>query len=262
MNDLAGLQQRFLAAITRSADGLDTELRADGGIDVGLGLGIYRHAYQARLREVLGKDHARLATALGDARWDALCVAYLDAHPSRHHSLRYFGDALPAFLAAHPSFDGEPEFAELARFERTLLDCFDAPAAPLATWAQLQAVPPSDWPGLRLRLSPSVRRLSLATDAVILWLALADRPAPPRGQRGETSEWLCWRDASQVTQFRSLTGDEAALLDHFLGGGDFAGACERLLASHPADVVPARALEFLAGWSTEGLVCEWLADRA
>jgi len=261
MSALADLQRRFLAAIVAPDARVAPELRAEGGIDTNLGLHIYSHAYQARLREVLGKDHAILAMYLGEDAWHALCRAYLAAHPSRHPSLRQFGDALPDFLAGDPTFAANRELAELARFERQLLDCFDAPAAPVATWTQLQALPADAWPGLRLGFTPGTRRLPTASNAVAIWIALKAGHAPPPANR-VAAEWLCWRNADLVTQFRSLDDEESILLDHFFIEGDFAGACELLVAWHPESDVPARAVEHLVRWAGEGLVSEWQARLA
>jgi len=261
VNDLAGLQRRFMASMTRPDDRVVADLRAEGGIDIGLGMRIYSNAYQARLREVLGKDHVALSGYLGNAPWDELCTVYIDAHPSRHRSLRQFGDALPDFLAQQPLFKANPEVAELACFERSLLDCFDAPAAPLATWMQLQDLPASVWPELRLRFAPSVRHLAMISNAVALWIALKDEQTPPRANL-TASAWLCWRDVALVTQFRSLDDEEAALLAHFIAGGSFSDACELLLTWHPAADVPARAVAQLACWAGEGLVSEWCASPA
>ncbi len=258
MNRLADLQRRFMDSIVQPCNQVAGDLRAEGGIDARLGLGVYSHAYQARLREVLGNDHAILSRYLGDALWAELCVSYIAAHPSRFRSLRQFGDALPHFLTHHESFKSHVEIAELAGFERSLLDSFDAPDAPIAAWVQLQALPGASWPGLRLQFLPSVRRLSNGSNAVAVWIALKAGQAPPAAAR-TGSEWLCWRDAAMVTQFRSLDCDEALLLDHFLGDGDFSSACELLLARHPADEVPACALGHLARWTESGLVSDWIA---
>lgn len=256
MNVLAGLQRRFMASIVRPGDTVAGDLRADAGIDPALGLGIYSFAYQARLREVLGNDHAVLARYLGDGLWDRLCVDYISWHPSRHRSLRQFGDALPGFLVKHSSFKAHPEIAELANFERSLLDCFDSPDAPVATWEALLEFPADRWPALRPQFSPAVRRLSMASNAVAIWSALKADAAPPLA-RMEPSQWLCWRDADLVTQFRSMDAEEAALIDHFFTEGDFSGACESLLAGRPAMEVPSHALAYLQRWAEAGLVSNW-----
>ena len=63
-------------------------------------LRIYEQAYGARLTAALRDNFGVLPTVLGDDAFDALAHAYIAAHPSRRPSIRWFGDALPAFMAA------------------------------------------------------------------------------------------------------------------------------------------------------------------
>ena len=262
MSQLAELQRDFLRSMMNGAPIVESALCDQGGIARELGLGIYSHAYRARLREVLGNDHPVLASYLGDRLWDELCEAYIPAHPSRYRSLRHFGSALPAFLGQRAPFDRHPELAELALFERTLLDCFDAADAPVASWAQLQAVPATDWPTLRLQLAPGVRRMSTLCNSISIWMALKASETPPKPMPAERTEWLCWRDVGLITQFRSIDAEEAAVIDHFLAGGDFSGGCDLLLSWHAADAVPGRALDHLARWAGESWIAEWLVVQA
>ena len=257
MSRLAELQRSFLRSIVDAAPHVYPALCDRDGIARELGLGIYTHAYRARLREVLGNDHAVLAAYLGDRLWDELCEVYIAAHPSGYRSLRNFGGSLPAFVAHQAPFREHAEIAELALFERTLLDCFDAADAQVANWQQLQSLSPDYWPALRPRLAPSVRRLSLSSNAVAIWIALKAEQVPPKATTATRTEWLCWRDGELVTRFRSIDVEEAALIDHFLAGGDFSEACELLLNGHAADAVPARALAHLARWSDEFWISDW-----
>ncbi len=257
MSQLAELQRSFLRSIVDAAPHVEPALSEQGGIARELGLGIYTHAYVARLREVLANDHAVLARYLGDRLWDELCMAYIAAHPSSHRSLRHFGAALPAFAGRQAPFHQLAEISELALFERTLLDCFDAADAPVAAWGQLQMLPASDWPALRPTLAASVRRLSMSSNSVAIWIALKAEQIPPSAASATGTEWLCWRDAGLVTQFRSIDAEEAALIDYFLAGGDFSGGCELLLRWHAADAVPARALAHLARWADESWISDW-----
>jgi len=256
MSALANLQQDFLRALTGAPSQVATALDAGRGIDAGLGLQIYVHAYSARLREALENDHAQLAKYLGDELWSQLVEAYVAAHPSRQTSLRHFGDALPGFLRSHGPFDAHPLLAELAAFERSLLDSFDAADSAFASWNELLDIPPSRWPHLRPRFVPSLGRLRTRMNAIETWQALKEDRTPPKAA-AQPGDWAIWRDAEQVTRFRSLAREEAALLDHFLAGGDFSAGCEALQLWHRADAVPALALETLARWCAEGWIRAW-----
>jgi hypothetical protein len=73
------------------------------------------------------------------------------------------------------------------------------------------------------------------------------------------SWWLLWHGEDRLTQFRSLSAEESALLHHFLAGGDFAGACDRLLTAYPGDDVAQIGLGLLMNWLETGLVRELIA---
>lgn len=258
MNTLASLQRDFQRALTGGNSKVWAQLSDGASLDADLGLNIYVHAYSARLREALQNDHAQLAAYLGDELWDALAREFIAAHPSHQTSLRHFGDALPDFLRRTPRFATHPVLAELAAFERALLDSFDAAEAPVASWQNLLDTPPSRWPQLRPSFAPCLGRLGLRLNAVEIWQALKSGHRPPAAI-SSASDWVVWRDAEQITRFRSLELEEAVLLDHFLAGGNFAGACDQLQRWHPAGDVPALALQALGRWCGEGWLRAWEA---
>jgi Putative DNA-binding domain len=253
---LASLQRRFLDTVRDVNEAVVADV-AQGRMDRDIGLSIYRNAYGARLREALGNDHALLGLYLGDALWDTLCSGYIAANPSRVSSLRDFGAALPAFLAANSPFSIHPQIAELAALERRLLDCFDAADGPRADWPHLQRTEPARWPGLGLRLHPSFLIHRVEWNSVECWQALKAGQAPPAAVRGAAAHWALWRDRDDVTRFRSLDVEEHAAVSHFLAGGDFAGLCDLLLDWHPMEAVPMAALSHLRCWCNEGWVSQW-----
>lgn len=254
---LARLQQRFMQRLLDVPDdALDEEI-ATGRMSREVGLRIYTHAYRARLREALDNDHPVLGLYLGDDLWHQLCAGYITAHPSRHRSLRDFGVDLPAWLAQAEPFATHPLIAELATFERLLLDSFDAADADLTDWPALLAIPGLDWPGLTMRFHPSLRRFPVACNSVESWRALKEGGTPPTPGPAAHPEWVLWRDDDRVSRFRSLDASERAALAHCQSQGDFAGLCEVLLEWHAPDAVPAVALGHLQTWCGEGWISRW-----
>jgi hypothetical protein len=143
--------------------------------------------------------------------------------------------------------------ADIARFERLLLDVFDAPDAERASPEMLQSLPSEAWPSLQLRFHPSLQRHQAATNAIDIWKALKNDDAPPAAVQ-VSGEWVVWRDSDHVTRFRPLDHAEAIVLDRALHGGDFAELCEHLLAWHPPGEVPAQALGLLQAWLQAGWI--------
>ncbi|MEP6634411.1 MAG: DNA-binding domain-containing protein [Luteimonas sp.] len=254
---LAGLQRQFLARLRgQSRDGLETSI-APGRMPRDIGIGIYAHAYGARLREALEHDHPVLGAYLGDALWDTLCNGYIAAHPSRHRSLRDFGNDLPDYLTRTDAFSAHPEIAELAAFERCLLDSFDAADETRAEWDRLLDLPEGAWPRLRLRFHPSLRTHHVARNAIDIWTAIKRGNAPPQVHVATATDWVVWRDAERVSRFRSLDAEESTALAYSLHGGDFSGLCAQLLATREAETVPHVALNYLNAWCAEGWIARW-----
>ncbi|MDI1252692.1 DNA-binding domain-containing protein [Thermomonas sp.] len=256
--DLAQLQRQFIAHLRGNTD-KDLEQAVDvGRLPAATGLRIYANAYGARLREALENDHPVLGAYLGDELWEALCKGYINAHPSRVRSLRDFGNALPAFLAETEQFRRHPQLAELARFERLLLDSFDAADDPRANWTQLQVIPPEQWPAMRVRLHRSVRVHRARHGSVAIWQAIkADQDPPAYAGIEDAVDWVLWRDEDGVGRFRSLEHDSSAAFDCCRHSGSFAELCELMAITHPVEGVPARVLGYLQDWCAAGLIAAW-----
>jgi hypothetical protein len=254
---LADIQQSFLAAI-RSGDGdaLLPQLASERGIARETGFSIYRNAYSSRLTEALENDHPVLGAYLGDALWAQMCEGFLHAYPSRVRSLRQFGDALPEYLRETEPFSESPQIAEIAEFERHLLDRFDAPDQLSTDWQTLLSIPDTGWPVLRLRFDAAVFRFAAEWNGVEIWQALKDGERPPALVSGR-NDWLLWRDAERVTRFRSMSADEAIAFEQFANGAGMAEVCEALQQLHAPEQVPARVIAILREWADQGLVHQW-----
>ncbi len=257
MSGLAELQQQFLAHLRGDPGAALDGAIAEGRLPSRIGLRIYVNAYSARLSEALEHDHPALARYLGDALWSKLCAGYIRTHPSRHRSLRDFGADLPTFLRGQAPFDASPQIAELAQFERGLLDSFDAADDLHASWSALLAIDGLDWPRLQPQFHPSLRLHQVQWNSVEIWRALKqDDPQTPPAAQAQPGTWALWRDQDRVGRFRSLEPEEAEALVHCMHA-NFAGLCALLLQWHSPDTVPARALQHLQRWCAEGWISRW-----
>ncbi len=217
-------------------------------------LGIYRNAYRIRLIEALDDTYPILHAVLGDEDFSALGERFVEAHPSVHRSIRWYGGELADFLRRCTPYDEQPIFAELALLEWTLAEVFDAADAESKPRSALSAIDASAWGDLAFEFHPSVRRLELHWNTAAVWQAMSRGEDPPDPARAEQpAPWLLWRQSLQ-NYFRSMAADESAALDSALRGDRFADICESLADWLPEEEIPLRAASLLATWADSGII--------
>jgi hypothetical protein len=233
-------------------------------------LGIYQFAYRARLGGALRDNFPVLPRVMGDEAFDALAAAYLQAHPSRHPSIRWYGDQLADFMRRQEEGVLHPALTDLARMEWALRAAFDAADAEPLTPASLAGVPPDAWPRLVLSLHPSVQAVPLDWAVEPVWQALkdvdesdpahADGPEWPEPQ-ARAHVLVVWR-VGLDTRWRSLEAADAAGLLALQTGQTFAGLCD-LAAQQVGEADAAGAVvAALQAWLADGWLAAWhLADR-
>lgn len=246
MNVLASLaaqQTALKRAIVQCADAPAVTGRLD----------IYQHAYRARLVAALRDNFGVLPKVLGDDGFDTLALAYLHAHPSTHPSIRWFGDRLPEFMAAHDELVPHAALQDLARMERALRTAFDAADAQPLSVAALSAVPPAAWPMLVFTPLPSVKLLTMAWNIAPVWRALQgdDDPELPEPELLD-HHLLVWR-AGLETRWRALDPAAARLLAAALRGQTFAELCVLAADEAGEDAAALHAASALRGWLDDGL---------
>jgi hypothetical protein len=265
-----GELQRMLFPLIRAADGVVPALRTGGlsrrrlaevivGDDL-LGavgrVGIYANMYFLRLQDALREAFPKLRAALGDEGFSGLCADYLEAHPSRHPSLRFLGDRLAAFLAgpgvARPRCPPLPVWAaDLAALEWARYDLFDAADVPLLRLVDLQVMPPEAFATLPLHLAPGSRLLAVGHAVEQVWRTLHQQQQQPADIPARSGHLLLWRQDTFVYH-RRIDEREAALLNDVCSGTQFGPLCERIATEAPD---PAQAaFRLLARWARDGLL--------
>ena len=144
--------------------------------------------------------------------------------------------------------------AEIARFERRLLNSFDAGDTERASFAELQALPALQWPETQLRFHPSVQLFTCKTNAVEIWQAVKAEETPPEPDIENQRHWLLWRGESRLTEFTSITPYQFVLIDGFIRGANFAEQCEAMLEYFDESQAPVEVLQALQAWFEMGLV--------
>jgi hypothetical protein len=91
-------------------------------------LEIYNRQYWFRVLGALAEDFPALRSVIGSRAFDAMSVAYLNAHPNRSFTLRNLGSQLSGWLLANPHFAGRRASlaVDVARIEWAFIEVFDA----------------------------------------------------------------------------------------------------------------------------------------
>jgi hypothetical protein len=254
VTDLASVQRDFQDYLLRGDRTVEAHVQGTARVPVGTRLEIYGGAYRSRLGEALASNYPQLVKLLGPTDFHRLVADYLAAHDSPFFSIRYYGDALPQFLAAHEDYVAAPVLAELARWEWAMTSVFDAAdATPLSPEA-LAGISPQQWAQLRFGWHPSIERLDLSWNVPQLWQALStDAERPAVRLAAAPVPWLLWRQ-ELTTYFRSLNIIETAALDAARRGWPFGELCELLCDELGDDKAPLEAATLLRGWIAAGLI--------
>ena len=254
MSALAAQQRQLKQAIVQGDDGAPCAAVAGR-------LHIYRQAYAARLVSALRVNFGVLPLVLGDDAFDTLARAYIEAHPSRTPSIRWFGDRLADFMVARPDLVPHPAITELARMEWALRGAFDAAdASPLALQS-LAELPPDAWHALVFVPLPSVQLLDLGWRIEPVWRALQgvgagdelpELPAPKAFEHA----LVVWR-SGLATRWRALEQPTSAWLRAAIGGAPFAAQCASAAEQVGASRAAAQVAAALRGWVDDGLFSAW-----
>lgn len=254
---LAELQSLFQQAVVDGDDAVLPLIADSSRTDRTTLLGVYRHAYRARLVEILRNDYAELVRIAGDGTFDVLAHGYVVAHPSRTSNARWYGHAFPEYIASRPDHIAHPELADVAGFTRALNDAFDAADGSRLTLAQLAAVPPTLWGDLVFAPHPSLRRVDLATNGLDLWTWVQDDDGDatrPEVRRLAEPVRLAVYRPELTPRYRKLAYEEAMMLDEMAKGVAFAGLCEMVSTYGEEDGAALRAASHLRTWIEEGML--------
>ncbi len=236
-------------------DGLDRLVASDDRMTPVERVEIYAQAYFYRILDVLKEDFpATLAVADAD-NFHNLVTGYLIDHPPTEPSIYFAGQHLAAYLATYPLSEHFPYLADLARLERMALESFHAADAIALDADAMRAIPPGEWPAVRMRSHPATRLMESAWRVDSVLRAIEDN-ATWRPPDREPVTIVVWRRAARVSFRAAEPGEcEALRLASVNGGTTFAAICEAIAGVAGAhDDVAAMVNRLLARWLSDGLL--------
>jgi len=221
-SSLSALQQRMQDHVLSGNDAALADVHDSGAISAERRLGIYHHAYRARLLETMRDTFGHTLRYLGDEWFDHLARAFIECTPSASSNLRWYGRSWPQWLAlqlneASP-MGSHPEVPELAELD----------------WALRRAL------------------LTLRCNTLSLWHALDDDAEVPQAEAlPEPMAVLVWR-CDERPHFRSMTPMEAYAMGLLTQGQSFADMCASMAAQFTDEDTTPVAGALLRRWVEEG----------
>jgi len=251
---LQDLQRLFQQRVLEGSSGIESQLVACETEYFPARLATYTDGYRSRLVEALSTTYPGLRALLGEDAFEQAVRRFIEVVPSRHYSIRYYGESLSEHIGAEHAEAEAKVLQDLARWEWALAEVFDAhddvPVAP----ERLGGMAPDDWPCMVLSFRASVRSLTMASNAVQWWRWARDSgDRPPAFELGPAASWRLWRQGIR-TLFRSMDSSESAALAVVRGGGTFGEMCEAIAEEVGAAAAPARAASILSGWFSDEMI--------
>lgn len=240
-------------------------------------LEIYNQQYWWRLLENFSEDFRGLCAVIGQEKFEALTVAYLEECGSTSWTLRNLGQHLNAFLRRHPKLTA-PHTAlalDMVRLEWARSWAFDEPADPPPDTQQLAQTPPHK---LKLRLQPYIALLEMRHEADKLYLRFKKRNetaaestasnavnAAPRRRRemritakpAKKPVHLVVHRHLNILFYKRVTPEAFKLLSALREGLTLDAACGKAFAGSPFK--PEQAAALIQEWFADWMELGWFA---
>jgi len=250
---LAYLQQRLRSQLLAGDTGIEPLIIGDDIADTKQRLDVYAQAYRLRLLDVLRNDYPVLLTHLGATKFEALGHSYIEAYPSDTPSVRWFGRHLAAHLRVIKPRQGA--LADLAAFEWSQGEVFDAPDAPVLKLEAMAHIAAEAWGEMRVILHPAARVLTLSSNAPALVSAQLKARPFPRIKTVAPQNWLLWR-RDYIIHWRALGIEESTAIEAVRADLGFGEICERLCEWIAPEDVAISAAGMLKRWISDELISE------
>jgi len=219
-------------------------------------LDIYREQFWLRHVGSLDEDYPTLRHLLGRDRFHDLCVAYLEAHPSRSFLLRDLGDRMADFVSRVAPYADDPLLEDCARTEWAFIEAFDAADAARFDPSILASIDEDAWATVRVVFQPALRRLALRHPAHDFRAAVRRGEDPPRPEPSE-ARVVVFRD--DLVRYIDVEPAPFALVEALAEGTPLGAACERVAELAGGEEALQAALP---GWFEMWTRYGWIAELA
>ena len=236
MSALRDLQTGFRGFLISEAEAVPG-IAVDFADNVAIYRNNVRHAHVGALQA----NFPAIQALVGEAFFDALALAYANAHPPYSAILAQYGSDFPAFLAARDELSPYPFLPDVARLEWALNEAFHAHSSFSLTPADAARVFSTDTGETPLTLLSSARLVSSRFRIRdICDAALEGNAERIAGLASETQNLLVMRPDAEVV-IAELSDGEYAFLKALAGNASLDGALNAAIAADPS-LSPAEAV--------------------
>ena len=230
---LSDWQNKFAAALLNPAMPIPDGVVEPGGNPSAKRFAVYRNNVVAGLIDALRETFPVALRIVGEDFFNAMARAYVALDPPRSPILLEYGAGFANFIDEFEPASSLPYLSDVCRIERAWLDAYHAPEALPIDPSQLGAVPPSEIPGIRLELHPSVRLLRSKFPALTIWKTNVDGGAPiPVDLEGGGEDVLIGRPYADV-EVRGISGSAFTFVQAIAFHSTILQAVETALDSDP-----------------------------
>ncbi|MCC7049886.1 MAG: putative DNA-binding domain-containing protein [Alphaproteobacteria bacterium] len=230
MPSLRDIQRDFSRALLGgSEDGIVATVLRDR-LEPAQRVQIYRNHTRITLREALAATFPAVERLVGPGWFATACRHFVEIAPPRSPVLAEYGAEFAAFLETAPN--APAYLADVARLEWALSQACRAPDAAALAAAELAAMAPEAYGGLRLAPLPATALLGSPYPILSIWRA--NRPGAPDdavvdlAQGGQTV--LVWRGVDGDVACRALADAEGAFVGALVAGRTLGEAAEAALS--------------------------------
>ena len=241
------LETKDLEEVVRSTERMSALERMD----------VYANMYFFRILDVIRDDYPRLAHAIGEERFHNLITDYLLAHQSTNPSLRFVGQHLASFLESHAVGEQYAWAASLAKLEWARVDVFDAPDHDVLTVEELASIPPEQWAGLALEVSPALQTHIVTWPVHEIWRAIKENDVHADdidAIEAKPTRLRVWRRDGNVVVHKPMTELEYEALRGFAAGHALGPLCEQLVHLSDDGAIAVDLATYLQEWISDQLV--------
>ena len=165
------VQRTFAEALLSGDAPIPATIREASGPAHASRFGVYRNNVIAGLINAVSARYPVVRKLLWDDAFDRVAHQYVVSEPPRSPVLLHYGESFPQFLRGIGEGAAANYLADVAEIESARTRAYHAAdVAPLSREA-FSAVPPDEWPGVRIALHPSVALLKSDFPVVSIWRA-------------------------------------------------------------------------------------------